>query len=177
MAAKPANEGAEAAKPKSKKLLIIIVALVILLVGGGAAAYFLFLKPHPDEEGGDEHATETHKPVASKKPGTPSEFLPLDPLVVNLADPGGNRYAQVGITLQVMDTHTGDAIKKLMPLIRNDILRSLSKRTSDELLVTEGKDKLAEEILESIRDHADMPANKKGISPVEAVLFSSFIVQ
>jgi flagellar FliL protein len=83
----------------------------------------------------------------------------------------------VGITLQVMDAKTGDVVKKLMPVIRNDILRSLSKRSSEELLVTEGKDKLAEEILDMIREHADMPANKKGYSPVEAVLFSSFIVQ
>jgi flagellar FliL protein len=177
MAAKPANEGAEAAKPKSKKLLIIVVALVLVLVGGGAAAYFLFLKPHPEEDGAEETVKEAPKAKAHKKPETPSEFLPLEALVVNLADPGGSRFAQVGITLQVMDAKTGDVVKKLMPVIRNDILRSLSKRSSEELLVTEGKDKLAEEILDMIREHADMPANKKGYSPVEAVLFSSFIVQ
>jgi flagellar protein FliL len=175
MAAKPPAEGAEAAKPKSKKMLIIIVAALVLVLGGGGAAFFLLKNKHAEgEEGEAKVEKETTKHV---KPATPPVFMPIDSLVVNLADPGGSRFAQVGITLQIMDAPTGDAIKGLMPVLRNGILKAVSKRTSEDLLGPDGKDKLAEEILEFIREETEMPANKKGYSPVEAVLFSSFIVQ
>ncbi len=173
MAAKPAAEGAEAAKPKSKKMLIIIVAAVVAL-GGGGAAFFVMKSKSSGEEG---EAKVEKEAVKHSKPATPPVFMPIDSLVVNLADQGGGRFAQVGITLQIMDAPTGDAIKGLMPVLRNGILKSVSKRTSEELLGPDGKDKLAEELLEFIREETDMPANKKGYSPVEAVLFSSFIVQ
>lgn len=179
MSAKPAA-GAEAAaeKPKSKMMLIIIVAVVVLLVAAGGAFMLLKGKGNSEEEGGgaeDSHKS-SHSGKASK-PSTPSVFMNLDSMVVNLADPGGNRYVQVGITIQVIDEHTEKAIKDVMPLIRNGVIKALSKRTTDELLGVEGKDALAEEILEFVREQTDMPANKRGFSPVEAVLFSSFIVQ
>jgi len=96
MADKPSGD-----KPKSKKLLIIIVAVLLLVVAGGGGAFFLLKKKHADDEdgGADTHATakKDHKSEA------PPQFLPLDNLVVNLADPGGARFAQIGITLQVVD--------------------------------------------------------------------------
>ncbi len=52
----------------------------------------------------------------------------------------------------------------------------ISRRTADELLSADGKAKLAEEILELVQKTADMEPYK-GYSPVEAVLFSSIIVQ
>ncbi len=175
MAAKPAAsaEGAEA-KPKSKKLLIIIVAVVLLAVAGAAAAFFL-LKPHPEE--GEETASEAAPAKkASSKPKAPPQFMPLEPMVINLADPGGTRYAQVGLTLQVDDAATSDAIKAFMPAIRNGMLLQISRRTAEELLRPEGKEALANDLLELVRTEAGMPVTK-GYSPVQAVLFASLIVQ
>ncbi|WP_101049025.1 flagellar basal body-associated FliL family protein [Macromonas nakdongensis] len=175
MAAKPAAGADNAEKPKSKKMLVIVLVAVLLLVVAGAAAAFLLLKPSADEEdGGDAHAAaETTKHA---KPKAPPQYMPLDALVINLADPGGMRYAQVGITLQLEDAATGEAIKGYLPTIRNGILMQISRRTADELLRPEGKEALMNDILTLVREEAGMPLNR-GHSPVQAVLFSSLIVQ
>ena len=96
MATKPDAAKSEADAPvkkpvKSKKLLLIvgILFLVIALAGGGA--WFFIAKKNAAENGGEETVR-----VAPKGPPT---FLPLDNMVVNLADPGGEKVAQIGITL------------------------------------------------------------------------------
>lgn len=181
MAAKPAEvaEGAEA-KPKSKKMLIIIVAAVLVLVLVAAAAFFLLKPAHEDEEGEDGAAVaEQSSSSKKKKPSksdAPPEFMPLDAVVVNLADKEGIRYAQVGLTLQLEDAHTGETIKKYMPAIRNGILMAIARRNASELLTAEGKEALANDIAELVREQANLPL-EHGSSPVQAVLFSSLIVQ
>lgn len=161
MSAAPAApaEG-EAPAKGSKKLIIIIAAVVLLLVVGGGGAFFMMKKKADaeaaaaaegeDGEGGGEHAKpvkEAKKPDHSKeeKHGPPT-FVPLDPFVVNLADREAERFAQVGINLQVDDPKVGEEMKAYMPAIRNAVLLILSHKTSEELLSVEGKQKLADEI-------------------------------
>ena len=177
-----------AKKPgKSKKLIVIIAVVVVLLaVAGGGAAWFLSKRHAVDEEG--EAA-----PAKSHEPAVAPTFLPIDTLVVNLADNGGERFAQIGITLELADTKTSDLIKQHMPSIRNGILLLVSQRTADELLAREGKEKLAADILEEVSAPLGYGANAKKRSrdedadedsprtsrksPVRRVLFSSFIIQ
>lgn len=185
-AAAPAAS-AEAAPKKSKKMLFIIIGVVVLALVGGGAAFFL-MKKKPAAEG-DAHEEEPVVEYHAPEPGTPPTFLPLDSMVANLADPGGNRVVQLGITLQIQDAKTSDAIKVYMPSIRNGILLLVSQHTADEILSPEGKEKLAQEIIEEvsgvmgyeIEDHADTGTKKKRRrappSPLQGVLFSSFIVQ
>jgi len=193
VAAKP--EEADAAKPagKSKKMLIIIIAVVLLLVLGGGAAFLMLSKKKAaaeDEEGAADHAP---APVAAAAhdPKSPPVYLPMDNMVINLADPGGERVAQVGITLQVVDAKAADSVKAYMPTIRSGVLMLLSQRTAQDLLSPEGKEKLIEDILRETSipfgggdDHeTDSTAKKKAKKkvvvqyPVIGVLFSSLIVQ
>ena len=198
MATAPA---AEVAAPKggvSKKLIIIVAAvLVLLLVGGGAA--FMLLKKKPPAEDGEDGAEATEAPAkanAHAKSDHPPTFVPLDPFTVNLADKDVDRFAQIGITLEVHDPKFAEQIKAYMPAIRSNVLMVLSHKTAAELLTREGKEKLAKDIMrESVRpmgielddeDEApatgDAPKKKKKKkahveSPVTQVLFSNFIVQ
>ena len=187
----------EAPKGGGKKKLIIIVAAALLLVVllGGGAAFLLLKKKAPAE--GEDGAEDTTEPVTEKaahKIGAPPTFVPLDPFTVNLADKEVDRFAQIGITLEVVDAHTADTIKAYLPAIRSNVLMVLSHKTSAELLSREGKERLAREIMrESVRpmgielgdegeDDADAPKKKKKKknvveSPVTNVLFSTFIVQ
>jgi flagellar protein FliL len=176
---------AEGAPKKSKKLLFIIIGVVVLALIGAGAAFFVLKKNTAESgDGEEEAAVEHHAP----DPGTPPTFLPLDSMVVNLADPGGNRFVQLAITLQVQDAHTGDAIKVYMPSIRNGVLMLVSQRTADEILKPEGKEQLAKAIIEEISGvmgyELDEPHEEKGKkrrrappNPLQGVLFSSFIVQ
>lgn len=163
-----------AAKPKSKLMLIIIIAVVVLALVAGGVLFLLLKKPADDEEHGDAAPGKSQKAKKSHEPVAPPEFLPLDPLVVNLADQDAPRYAQVGITLQIADAHTGDTVKKFMPTIRNGVLMMISSRSGNDLLQAEGKQKLQEELLEMVRTKTSMEGED---SPIQAVLFSSLIVQ
>lgn len=183
-----------APKPKGKKkLMVIVIALVVVLAIAGAGAMFFLKKKGggDEEEGEDSHAPAAHATHDDKNPPT---FLPIDNLVVNLADPGGERFAQIGITFQMADSHSSDSLKTNMPRVRSAILMMTSQRTSEELLSRDGKEKLAKGIAgEASRtfgiepedeDEEEDPAPKKKkkrkaapVSPVQAVLFSSFIVQ
>jgi flagellar FliL protein len=183
-----------------KKKLIIIVAVAALLVlgvGGGAAA--LLLKRNAgasDAEGDGEEAAPAA--VVRHHSGAIPVFVPLDPFTVNLADRQADRYAQVGITLEIEDTKTGDEIKAFMPAIRNNVLMAIGDRTAADLLGREGKARLAERIRREasralgyeVDDQAldaaagAAPAQGQGnhaaaaaALPVKAVHFSNFIIQ
>ena len=203
MAAKPdAGDAGESGKApaKSKKLLIIIVAAVLVLVLGGGGAFFYISKQRAEAaaaEDGEE--TSAPKSAAQAGPKAPPAYLPLDSMVVNLADPGGERVAQVGITLEVMDVPSVDKVKAFLPTIRSGVLMLISQRTAEELLTQDGKQKLAKDILrETSRpfgggeasdgeaEQADASKSKKKNAkvktkqpdyPVVGVLFSSFIIQ
>jgi flagellar protein FliL len=189
--------------PKGKKKLIIILAAAVLLLGGGGTAALLLLKKKPaEDDGGDEHAqVEKAKPKAAVKhdPKHPPTFAPLDPFTVNLADRETERFAQVAMTLELDEPATADQVKAFMPAIRNNILMVLAHKTSGEILVAEGKTKLAGEIQRATSralgvevdepeedDGEEDPAPKKKKKkkrnvdvalPIVAVHFSNFIVQ
>jgi flagellar FliL protein len=193
---------AEAPKGGGKKKLIIIIAAVLVLVLGGGGAALLLMKKKAPVDGEEDGAEATHEAApahAPPKPGTPPVFVPLDPFTVNLSDKDVDRFAQIGITLEVMDAKTADQIKAFLPAIRSNVLMVLSHKTSAELLSREGKEKLAKEVLrESVRPmgielepdeeaedpEAEPPKKKKKKkkaahveSPITKVLFSTFIVQ
>jgi len=188
---KPAEAEGEKPKAKSKKMLIIIIAAVAVLALGGGGAYFYISKQRAAAaaEDGEEAAPAKSAKDAHKAPPT---YLPLDNMVVNLADPGGERVAQVGITLELLDAKATDQVKAYLPTIRSSVLMLISQRTAEELLKAEGKEKLAKDILRETSlpfgggddEHEDeAPAKKKKKKaahpdyPVVGVLFSSFIVQ
>lgn len=191
MATKP--EAADVAKVpvKSKKMLLIIIGVVLVLVLGGASAFFYISKQRAAAEEGEDGAPAK---AAHADPKKMPAYLPLENMVVNLADPGGEKVAQIGITLEVQDAHASDSVKAYLPTIRSSILMLIAQRTSEELLTPEGKAKLAKDILHQAslpfgggEEHEDevVPVKKKKSAkkpapveyPVVAVLFSSFIVQ
>jgi flagellar FliL protein len=177
-AAAPATAAApEAPKKKSKKLLFIIAGVLVLALLGAGGALFILKKNTADEHGDDEAAAEQ-----SHKPKTPPTFLPLENMVVNLADAGGNRFVQLGLTLQLQDSATETAVKVYLPSIRSQILVLISQRTAEEMLQVQGKEKLSADIIAAVSREMGYASAKAGAkaatpNPVQAVLFSSFIVQ
>jgi flagellar protein FliL len=175
--AKPAGKG-------KKKLMLIIAAaaLVLLLAGGGGAAWMLMQKKADvadDTELADADEHEEAKPKKKKddKKTTPV-FLPLEMFTVNLADREAERYAQVGVTLELADAKTGDVLKAYMPAVRNDILMLLAHKKAAELQERAGKVALAREIRRAAMKPLDDSGDESDDdAPVRAVHFSSFIIQ
>lgn len=124
----------------------------------------------------------------------PKFYFPLEPMVINCADPFTNRFAEVGITFQIRDAKTAEFLKNLLPALRSAILITLSQKSSDELLSRYGKEKLAREILSEVGrvfgvtshpsqtlqakvEKAEVkPSKFQNSNPVVEVLFSSLIV-
>jgi len=199
-----------APKGGKKKLIIIAAVAALVLVGGGVGAMVLLKKKPPAdveadaEDGGG--ASAKHATAAKHDPSHPPVFVPLDPFTVNLADRESERYAQVGITLEIDDAKTGDQIKAYMPAIRNQILMAIADRTAADLLGRDGKIQLAEKVRREtsralgveVEDDEAAPAaaatdedgkpvkgakkkaaKKKAppVLPIKAVHFSNFIIQ
>lgn len=200
-AASGAIDAAPVLKGKRKTLIIIAVALAVLLAAGGGAAVW-FMKQRAAEaaaEGEDGEAPEK----AEAKPAKPAKvelknaptFVPLDPFTVNLADREAERYAQVGVTLELADAKSADLLKAYMPAIRNNILLALGSKTATQLIERDGKLRLAAEIrrealrplgyeirlpaLEAggARRGAPAPGDDDDEAPIRAVHFSNFIIQ
>jgi flagellar FliL protein len=135
-----AAAGAEPPKKKSKLMLIIAVA-VVTLGGGGAGAWYV-MRPAADPN--------APKAVHEAKPAV---FLPLESFTVNLVGPDSQpQYLQAGLTLKLGADVKTDAIKDRMPEIRNRILLVLSGKKAGDLLPVSGKNKLAAEIAQSVKD-------------------------
>ncbi|RQP25254.1 flagellar basal body-associated FliL family protein [Piscinibacter terrae] len=200
-AAETVEDAVEAPAPKKgKKKLIIIIAAAVLLAGTAGGGAFMWKKKKAAEaaaaaaaaaeEGDEEAAPNAHAEAEKKKDEHhgPPTFLPLDPFVINLADKDQERYAQVGLTLELSDAKVADQLKAYMPAIRNGVLMVLAQKTSQELLTRKGKEQLANEITrEAVRPlgiELAMEGEPKGAgktsiddSPVRRVHFSSFIIQ
>jgi flagellar protein FliL len=149
-----AAAAAEAPPKKSKKKLIVMLAAVLVLTGGGGGGFFYMKQKAAAaaaaaaEEDGEESAAVngTHKD-AHKDAKTKPTYVPLEAFVVNLSDKESDRFAQIGITLQVDDSKVADDMKTYMPTLRNGILMILAHKSSEELLQRDGKETLAQEIM------------------------------
>jgi flagellar FliL protein len=178
---------------KKKKLMMIVVGVVVLALIGAGAAFFLMKKnAATDEEDGDEAPAKTEKVKKAKKghEDAPPVFVKLDAFTVKLQSEGQEAYLQAVPELRVLDTHLGDKIKQYTPEIRHKVLLLLAGKTASELSTPQGVQKLSNEMRVIVNAIIEPPpARKKGKTqeepgdqagpdePVQAVLFTSFIVQ
>lgn len=106
----------------------------------------------------------------------PPRYFALESMVVNLADPGGNRFVQLSITLELGDAKTENVLRQMMPAIRSRLLLLVSQRSADDLLGNEGKKALADDIRSEVSNILQLSTSGNS-SSIERVLFNSLIVQ
>ena len=185
-------DGAAPAKAgKTKLISLLAAALLVLAAAGGGVVFWLKAKAQAAHAENDDAAAEAHadeaKAPPKRDPKAVPVFVALENFTVNLADRDAERYAQIGISLELADSKAGDRIKAFMPAIRNNILMVLAHKQASDLLERAGKEKLADEVLRETeralgleplpadspkRRHADAEAR-----PVRAVHFANFIIQ
>jgi len=209
MSAAAAAADAVPAKSGGKKKLVLMVAVAALVLGGGGVGALVYMKKQKAAaeaaaaEDGDAVDAAPAKHEKKREKGEKPVFVPMDAFVVNLADHDADRYAQIGIVLEVPDEHAGEEIKTYLPAIRNNILLLLAHKSSADLSGGEGKELLARQIrreaLRAMGEDVDedddaapvaggasaaAPARKKkkkaaaeDNAPIRSVQFSSFIIQ
>lgn len=95
----------------------------------------------------------------------------LEPFVVNLMDHCGTKYLKVTIQLEISDTKLTEKVKKnKTPQIRDAIIAILTNKISDELITSEGKLFLKDEIKQNMNLIFDE-------NTVKNVYFTEFIIQ
>lgn len=192
------DAAAPAVAGKKKKILIILLALTLVLAaGGGAAAYYAKKQRAAAEDEGDAPAEPVVEKLVKASVKTAPTFVALEPFTVNLADRDAERYAQVGISLELVNAKDADLLKAYMPAIRNNILLALGGKSAAQLTERDGKLRLAEEIrreaLRPLGYELVLPAlgasavaakrsaakddDADGPPPIRTVHFSNFIIQ
>ena len=173
------EEGGEGKKKGKGKLIIILVVALLILGGGGFAAYkFLFSSPEEpavsaNAEGGPEgtaQGTEGQAQGEGQAEEAGTQVYPLDPFIVNLADPVGNRYLKVKVALQLDSALLQAEVETKIPQIRDGFLILLSSKSLSQINTTEGKLKLRSELLHRVNQ-----VLKKG--RVTTLYFTEFVVQ
>ncbi|MBF0158795.1 MAG: flagellar basal body-associated FliL family protein [Magnetococcales bacterium] len=147
-------------------VILVVPALLIGLAGG----YFIGQKL------ATKHAEETEKkePQAAPTPKDPAELVgemfKLEPFLVNLNEPRGNRYLKVTVQLEMGNAAMKAEVERRQAQIRDIILSLMSSKTTQDLQAPEGKFRLRDELLSRI--------NAQLINgSVTRVYFTEFVIQ
>ena len=163
------EEGTE--KKSSKKMMIIVGLVVLLLAGAGGGYYFMM----GDETETDEEQVE--EVVEEEEDDTAVEEVYYDmskPFIVNFPKGSEARLIQVSVSLLVKGEDTVEALKKHEPMIRNNLLMSISAKGAKNLKTKEGKEELRADMLKEI---GNVMEKMTGKNKVKNLFFTAFVMQ
>ncbi len=173
------DDGEEAPKSSKKMLIIIIAGVLVLLIAVGAGIFFSgFFDDTPEqpknsqtENGADKSTAEEAQPEVIAE----RSYWPLDPpFVLNFEGKSKARYMQIGLEVATTSDKAQAAVKKHLPVIRNEIVLLLSGQKYEEMVTPDGKEQLRAELIETINNVLKQHKIKKGI---DNVYFTSFVMQ
>lgn len=171
------KDAAEASRNAGRKLPWLWIAIgAVVVIGLAAAATFWVRHRHRVHASGAR--PESNVSAAAKAAPQVIVDLPLDPFVVNLADAGGHSYARIGLSLHIgvpveakKGASEGDAAQaELRDMVRDRIITVLNQQQSSDLLASNGKDRLKQQIKAAVAEKA--PQDR-----VLDIYFTQFLVQ
>ncbi len=167
----PASENTPKTKKSLKMIVIAVGGLLILLLVGGGVAFFLLSSSSSDSSEEPSLGGKIKGLVSGDKKNSeiaPTAIHKMEPFLVNLADPGQLRYLKV--TLHVETPLKGEEYEKRLPQLRDSVLSILSSKFFKDILTSEGKNALREEIKEKMNQ---LLVEMK----VRNIYFTEFIIQ
>lgn len=161
----PITQGSSVSEPVKLPVIPLLIAVVLGVVvatlGVGGIVYYL-------ARSGRLPMQSSAAPKAEPLGLAATHAMVMEPLLVNLADSGGNAYLRVGLTLRVADAvdkkgakpqeeknsnGKGSKDAETMAAVRDTALAVLGQQTSDGLLATDGKERLKSELKAAIAAH------------------------
>ena len=175
------DSGEEEGAPKSsKKMMIIIIGVVLLLIIGVAGGMFFggFFDDEPQSAETSQTA-EGDSGSGDAEQGSAEtadlSYWPLEPaFVLNFEGKSKARFMQIGLEVATTSEKSYAAVKKHMPVIRNEIVLLLSGQKYEEMVTPEGKEQLRAELIETINMILKKHKANKGI---DNIYFTSFVMQ
>lgn len=154
-------------------LILIVVLLVVLLIGGGLAAFFLLGGDNTAAQPAQNTQTTTAKKSNAKRSTDYLSIGPMYPMsqfVVNLLSEGGSKYLKVSLDIELGSPELSTEMDQKKSLIRDIVIRALSSKTFEEVSTMKGKDRLKDEVVNSINEVlAD--------GQIKNIFFTDFVVQ
>lgn len=176
-------------------MLFIVIGVLVLALGGGGAAYFVMKKKAVDETADGEDSPREGRPKKKDKKSdhaAPSFHKFDKPFTVKLQTEQQEAYLQAELQLRVLDASVLESLKQYDPELKHRIMLILLAKKASELSTAEGVQRLSNEIREIVNNTLEPPIVRKGSAnalakepgdvagpdaPVQAVLFTSFIIQ
>jgi len=154
----------------SNKILFILVGvLCVLVLGMGGGMFMIYAKLA--KMGAPVESAEADQNAEKAKAEEPGKMVPLETFIVNLADPGGNRYLRVTMDLEVTGGKPAeDEMARRVPQLRDAILMILPTKRYADISTTEGKTTMREELTGAING---LLATAK----VSRIYFKEFVIQ
>ncbi len=149
-----------------KPIFAIVMVLVAVIAGAGSAFFVVkSTKGVKPAEAATEHQAEG-----------PTIHVPLDERTVNLADSTTTRYLRLTLVVVVTGKAEGEKLPKALEekkaLLLDRMIAVVSKHTFKDLLSTEGKATLKEELLKAFDE-----ALKGTEYQAKEVLFTDFVME
>jgi flagellar protein FliL len=161
------GQNEEAKKGSPLKLIIILVVALAGLGGGGFFAYTKFFKAKPPaEQAGEGHGQQ----AAAKGQAEKLVIYDWEPLMVNLADPGGKRYLKLNMKVELTNEKALEELKNRSFQLKDAMLMLLSGKEFDDISTSSGKQALKQETIAQVNKIL-----KTG--QVREIYFTDFIVQ
>ena len=153
----------------SNKLVIILIGVLFVLVlamGGGMFMIWTKLSAVSAQ------VTPANDPNVEKaKPEQMGKVVSLDTFIVNLADPGANRYLRVTMDLEVTGGKAAEEdLTRRTSQLRDAVLMILPTKRFSDIISTEGKSALRDELLGAL--NGLLAAGK-----ISRIYFKEFVIQ
>jgi flagellar FliL protein len=164
---------APAAKSSNSGSLIMMVVIVLLSNAAGAGVTWFFVHRALGAQAAPAGEGKGKEPVDMAAQLEKSAVIPLEPFVVNLADADAARYLRIKISLMVDDKSKLKEIEENQALqlkVRDLILQTLTRKSSQDLASADGKNKLRHEIQDELGPFFKTPK-------LNDVMFTEFVIQ
>lgn len=169
----------------NKMLLIIIVVVLVLIIALGAVAAILLMSDDEEDATANQPAAKVQSAPATqtktksyssatmqqgRKLSQIGVLYPLDTFTVNLKSDNGRRYLKVTMDLELSGQELTAEMDNKTAVIRDRIIRILTSKTLEEVSSRKGKDKLTQQIKDTLNGMLDD-------GQILGVYFTEFVIQ
>lgn len=177
------EESAPAEKKSSNMLMIVIIIVLVLIIIIGAVVAVLLMGSDEQTQTNNapqvqEKRVDTQKTRRSSSSNSLSDrrlseigvLYPLDTFTVNLKSDAGRRYLKATMSLELDSPELSHELDSKAPVLRDRIIRILSSKTLEEISSKKGKQKVSEQIMDTLNAMISD-------GQIKGIYFTEFVIQ